>query len=311
MSKFVCCSCEHVFDGKPAYLIPNAKRVIVSVGRLVQHAKIWGVELEKAEASKILDYMGGHDYALTIDENKQLFRHDWQDGHDYSKDVEYSLHEAVRFADEMSCELIDQECGKTVPNIQYISALKHDHSLLGAVQRKLDATTPKVCTHCESENCIGRSFANEQLTMQTFYSTDTENFLRIMRGSHNKYDYVATILDLGWAHFAERAGWSVVYNEVDKLVSLRNHSPAGEDLVFEFSCDGAWGSFVSGLKDAYHDFDPDDHAEEWVVARHNGSSGIPTIRELVEDAVEIDKMLEELYEYVCDFYAYVRDYDKE
>jgi len=32
----------------------------------------------------------------------------------------------------------------------------------------------------------------------------------------------------------------------------------------------------------------------WVEAKHNGREGIPSIRELVEDADEIDKMLDAL-----------------
>lgn len=42
------------------------------------------------------------------------------------------------------------------------------------------------------------------------------------------------------------------------------------------------------------DFDPDEHIEMWVMARHNGAKGVPSIRELVHDAEDIDKMLQEL-----------------
>ena len=53
-------------------------------------------------------------------------------------------------------------------------------------------------------------------------------------------------------------------------------------------------------------FDVDEHVEMWIEARRNGVRGVPSsIRELVEDAEDIDKMLEEL----ADALAEVEDDD--
>ena len=41
-------------------------------------------------------------------------------------------------------------------------------------------------------------------------------------------------------------------------------------------------------------FDIDEHIEMWIEARRNGTSGVPSTRELVKDAEDIDKMLQEL-----------------
>ena len=42
------------------------------------------------------------------------------------------------------------------------------------------------------------------------------------------------------------------------------------------------------------DFDPDEHIEMWIEARKNGVRGVPSTRELLHDAEDIDKMLQEL-----------------
>ena len=42
------------------------------------------------------------------------------------------------------------------------------------------------------------------------------------------------------------------------------------------------------------DFDPDEHIEMWVEARANGTQGVPGVRQIVHDAEEIEKELDEL-----------------
>lgn len=68
---------------------------------------------------------------------------------------------------------------------------------------------------------------------------------------------------------------------------------------------GAWGSVYVGEyiigEDKVHfreDDDPyeEEHIEMWVEARRHGTSGVPSIRELVKDAEAIDAMLKELAE---------------
>ena len=87
----------------------------------------------------------------------------------------------------------------------------------------------------------------------------------------------------------ENRDWNVdVLDDGD--VQLENWSPAGEDLVFYLDKDE---EFVAGVKQLAADFDPDEHAEMWVESR--GKNGVPgTIRELLDDAEAIDKMLQDL-----------------
>ena len=71
---------------------------------------------------------------------------------------------------------------------------------------------------------------------------------------------------------------------------MRNIPPAGEDFIVAVDAE----NFVENVKKYAADFDPDEHIEMWVMARHNGAKGVPSIRELVHDAEDIDKMLQEL-----------------
>ena len=79
----------------------------------------------------------------------------------------------------------------------------------------------------------------------------------------------------------ERLDWSV-HEYKDGSVDVAKQSPAGEDF-----------SFVEEVKMYAAYFDVDEHVELWVNGR--GKNGVPSrIRELVEDAEAIDKMLQEL-----------------
>lgn len=88
----------------------------------------------------------------------------------------------------------------------------------------------------------------------------------------------------------ERLEWSV-YECGDGSIELEKHSPAGEDFSI---CVGA-ENFVDNVKEYAASFDQEEHIEMWVLARHT-VSGVPSIKELVKDAEDIDKMLKELAE---------------
>lgn len=88
----------------------------------------------------------------------------------------------------------------------------------------------------------------------------------------------------------ERLEWSV-YECGDGSIELEKYSPAGEDFTF---CVGA-ENFVDNVKEYAASFDQEEHIEMWVLARRT-VSGVPSIKELVKDAEDIDKMLKELAE---------------
>lgn len=99
----------------------------------------------------------------------------------------------------------------------------------------------------------------------------------------------------------ENLGWTV-YEDEDSWVELSRRSPAGE--VFYFSVNTE--DFVEEINEYAASFDVDEHVEQWIPSR--GKKGVPSsIRELLEDAEAIKKMLKELsakltgevYEGIC------------
>lgn len=76
-------------------------------------------------------------------------------------------------------------------------------------------------------------------------------------------------------------------------VEMYQHSPAGEDfsMMIDFDAEDQCSSFRDNLESYYENFDIDEHIEMWVEAKQNGVSGVPSIRELVDDAEEIEAMI--------------------
>lgn len=87
----------------------------------------------------------------------------------------------------------------------------------------------------------------------------------------------------------ESLGWNILGDLNDTRVELQQESPAGEDFVFGVDT----ADFLKEVIEYADDFDIDEHVELWV--EHRGEGGCPsTIRELVEDAEAIKKMLKTL-----------------
>lgn len=90
----------------------------------------------------------------------------------------------------------------------------------------------------------------------------------------------------------ENEGWRVVEYESEE-VCIGKYSPAGEDFFFSVPIQ----NFAEEVEEYAQDFDVDEHVEMWIDARKRGVSGVPsTIRELLEDAEAIQKMLNDLAE---------------
>lgn len=97
-----------------------------------------------------------------------------------------------------------------------------------------------------------------------------------------------------YLEICENLNWEI-YKYDDGTVELRTESPAGED--FSFSVNSK--NFIDDIKEFAANFDIDEHIEMWVEAKNNGVSGVPSIRELVKDAEDIDEMLQELTIALC------------
>lgn len=91
----------------------------------------------------------------------------------------------------------------------------------------------------------------------------------------------------------EEQGWSISYTD-HGYVELETHSPLGEDLVETIEI---W-NFAENLRDRARCFDADDHAVMRADARYK-VSGVPdSLRDLFQDAEDIQRMLGELVEAV-------------
>ena len=93
----------------------------------------------------------------------------------------------------------------------------------------------------------------------------------------------------------EDEGWSV-YTQDDGTIYLSQYSPAGEDFGFEVNAD----RIVDDITEYYESFDVEDHVEFWVEQKIEakrtgmGSSSVPSVFRLCEDAKAIEDMLARL-----------------
>lgn len=87
----------------------------------------------------------------------------------------------------------------------------------------------------------------------------------------------------------EELGWTLDYTG-DGRVELFKHSPAGEDFSIVVDVE----DFLHSVMEYAEDFDEDEHNAFWLQARDDGVGGVPSTRELVEDAHDIQLMLDEL-----------------
>ncbi len=95
------------------------------------------------------------------------------------------------------------------------------------------------------------------------------------------------------------AFYKPIFDEIEKLgyiverdgeqVFLKNYSPAGEELCITINLDGNY-SLTYQLFALYDDFDIEDHVYDLLEAKKNGLSGVPSVKELIDDAVRIHEM---------------------
>jgi len=97
-------------------------------------------------------------------------------------------------------------------------------------------------------------------------------------------------LEQKYVDILEARDWSVSSYTDDGRVELEWYSPAGEDFLMCVSVE----NFPEAVAEYAADFDIDEHIAMWIEAKRNGVSGVPSARELVHDAEDIDKYLQEL-----------------
>ena len=94
--------------------------------------------------------------------------------------------------------------------------------------------------------------------------------------------------------YIETLGWDV-YCDGDGWVELSQFSSAGEDFSFTVS----ENNLIEDVKGYAESFDSEEHAAMWYDAGQSGVRGVPSLHELVEDADEIQEMLNDLAMNLC------------
>ena len=103
-------------------------------------------------------------------------------------------------------------------------------------------------------------------------------------------------------NIAEGLGWSVRFQtqknsrgETEKYVEFSQDSPAGEDFSF-YVFYGKLPEIPTEVYRYWQGFDIEEHVKMWLEAKSNGVRGVPDVVTLVDDAQEIETMLENLWE---------------
>lgn len=100
---------------------------------------------------------------------------------------------------------------------------------------------------------------------------------------------------------AEELGWSVDFEtqkypgkKPEKMVTFSQYSPAGEDFSF-YETYESLPEIARQVYSYWQDFDVEEHVKMWLDAKANGVIGVPDVVTLVDDAREIETMLENLW----------------
>lgn len=111
----------------------------------------------------------------------------------------------------------------------------------------------------------------------------------------NAAEVQTSVPDLIPANYREKAealGWVIDEDKVCGVFTFRQGSPAGEDYSFDLYADDDFGDGVAAaVRRVYEDFDVDEHVALFAEASVKGTSGVPKLSVLVEDAKEINEML--------------------
>lgn len=106
----------------------------------------------------------------------------------------------------------------------------------------------------------------------------------------NKTERPKEELPQAYLDILEKREWSVCDYTDDGRVELEWYSPAGEDFIVCVKVE----NFPDEILDYSDSFDPDEHIAMWIEAKQNGTKGVPGARQIVHDAEEIEKELDEL-----------------
>lgn len=99
------------------------------------------------------------------------------------------------------------------------------------------------------------------------------------------------MIDKKLVKVCKERGWDVNEDDDVGTVVLDLTSLSGEGFSFAVDTD----DFVENIRKYCEEFNIDDYVIMWIDAKKSGVPGVPSIRELLEDAQYIDYMLHDLY----------------
>lgn len=144
----------------------------------------------------------------------------------------------------------------------------------------------KVCSIAQSYDTLFGSDINEDLD-NVFDEFDEEKL--------NESKNITSLKEL--EELIENQGWEIYVD--DNTWELRQYSPAGEDYFFSINHNGEVETAVSEIIDyCANGFDQEEHIKELLEAKTNGFQGVPEVSVLVEDAQDIQDMLDDLCDLV-------------
>lgn len=97
-------------------------------------------------------------------------------------------------------------------------------------------------------------------------------------------------LDQKHVDILESLDWTINGYTDDGRVEIEKYSPAGEEFIICVDVN----DFPKSVFEHAESFEVDEHIAMWIEAKQNRTRGVPSTRELVHDAEEIEKMLQEL-----------------
>lgn len=92
---------------------------------------------------------------------------------------------------------------------------------------------------------------------------------------------------------AEELGWSCYIDPIENGIEFSQGSPAGEDFSF-YAYGNTMNEMVKSIREYANSFDMEEHIKMWLDAKESGTSGVPSVFKLVEDAKAIQEMLDTL-----------------
>ena len=220
---------------------------------------------------------------------------------DYSpnQDVSYKWQDPIEQAQELANEQMeDYNKSRVLYDSEELSVLYHtDH---------MDEIEIINNTYGEMEFSFSINGNNDNVIIparDSYSVCDNEPEFSYLKNAIENEEFSITTEDKSFDDFVEELedlGWNV---KVDgDYITLSQYTPAGEDYSFDVEyCDGNMKDIYREMYEYYQGFDVEDHVKMWLDAKASGVSGVPNVVDLVDDAKEIDRMLEEVSDLAYDY----------